>query len=166
MAIFNKVLETAMNDKLIQLVVLAIIIDTIFGVGRAIKERKFNSCFGIDGALRKIGMLVSLVSLLFVDAILGINIIAAVPQEIKEAMRLEKIGVAEFFALLYIAYEAVSILKNMALCGLPVKGIWKKVKAFLNKYTDELPDDDGLTEQTEPQSQKEAKENEQITGEL
>ena len=27
----------------------------------------------------------------------------------------------------------------MYLCGLPVKKIWQTVKAFLQKYTDELP---------------------------
>ena len=53
-------------------------------------------------------------------------------------------GVAEFFALLYIAYEVVSIFKNMALCGLPVKKVWATVRAFLGKYTDELPDTDEL----------------------
>lgn len=151
MEIFRRVIETGVNDKLIQLVVLAIVVDTIFGVGRAIKEHKFNSCFGIDGALRKIGMLVSLVALLFVDCILGINVIGALPEEIKAGISniigAEKIGVAEFFALLYIAYEIVSILKNMALCGLPVKGIWHKVKKFLSKYTDELPDDDELKQE-------------------
>lgn len=54
------------------------------------------------------------------------------------------VGVAEFFALLYIAYEVVSIFKNMALCGLPVKKVWEKVREFLAKYTDELPDTDEL----------------------
>ena len=57
---------------------------------------------------------------------------------------LDTVGVAEFFALLYIAYEVVSIFKNMALCGLPVKKVWEKVREFLAKYTDELPDTDEL----------------------
>ena len=52
-------------------------------------------------------------------------------------------GVAEFFALLYIAYEVVSIFKNMALCGCRKK-VWEKVREFLAKYTDELPDTDEL----------------------
>lgn len=39
---------------------------------------------------------------------------------------------------------AVSIFKNMALCGLPVKKVWEKVREFLAKYTDELPDTDEL----------------------
>ena len=53
-----------------------------------------------------------------------------------------RIGIAEFFGIIYIGFEAVSILKNMALCGLPVKRIWFKVREFLGKYTDELPDND------------------------
>ena len=36
----------AAHNKLIQLVIIAVIIDTIFGILRAIKERDFNSCFG------------------------------------------------------------------------------------------------------------------------
>lgn len=35
-------------------------------------------------------------------------------------------------------------IKNMALCGLPVKKVWEKVREFLAKYTDELPDTDEL----------------------
>ena len=42
------------------------------------------------------------------------------------------------------SYEVVSIFKNMALCGLPVKKVWEKVREFLAKYTDELPDTDEL----------------------
>lgn len=38
----------------------------------------------------------------------------------------------------------MSIFKNMALCGLPVKKVWEKVREFLAKYTDELPDADEL----------------------
>ena len=51
-------IEAAAHNKIIQLVVLAIVCDTVFGVLRAIKEKKFNSCAGIDGAIRKVGMLV------------------------------------------------------------------------------------------------------------
>ena len=50
-------IEAAAHNKIIQLVVLAIVCDTVFGVLRAIKEKKFNSCAGIDGAIRKVGML-------------------------------------------------------------------------------------------------------------
>jgi len=43
---------------------------------------------------------------------------------------LDTVGMAEFFALLYIAYEVVSIFKIMALCGLPVKKVGKRCGSF------------------------------------
>ena len=118
--------------------------DTVFGVLRAIKEKKFNSCAGIDGAIRKVGMLISLVFMLAIDVLIKINLIGFIPEQARTYLGLDTVGVAEFFALLYIAYEVVSIFKNMALCGLPVKKVWEKVREFLAKYTDELPDTDEL----------------------
>ena len=44
----------------------------------------------------------------------------------------------EFFALLYIVYEVLSVLKNMTLSGLPVRRVWITVKAFLKKNTGEF----------------------------
>lgn len=133
----------AAHDKLIQLVIIAVIIDTIFGVLRAIKERKFNSCFGINGAIRKCGMIISIMLLVIVDYITGFNMIGFLPEQVRQHMG-NQIGISGFIALLYNAYETVSILKNMALCGLPVKKLWLYVKTFLGNYTDELPDDDEL----------------------
>ena len=137
-------IDAAAHNRVIQLVVLAIVCDTIFGVLRAVKEKKFNSCAGIDGAIRKVGMLISLVFMLAIDVLVKVNLIAFIPESVRTYLGLTTVGVAEFFSLLYIAYEVVSILKNMALCGLPIKGIWEKVRAFLTKYTEELPDTDEL----------------------
>lgn len=137
-------IDAAAHNKIIQLVVLAIVCDTIFGVLRAVKEKKFNSCAGIDGAIRKVGMLISLVFMLAIDVLVKVNLIAFIPESVRTYLGLTTVGVAEFFSLLYIAYEVVSILKNMTLCGLPIKGIWEKVRAFLTKYTEELPDTDEL----------------------
>ena len=142
-----KILEfvnMAAHNMVMELVVLAIVFDTVFGVMRAVKEKKFNSCAGIDGAIRKVGMLISLVFMLAIDMLVKINLIGFIPEAVREQLGLKSVGVAEFFALLYIAYEVVSIFKNMALCGLPVKKVWAAVRAFLAKYTDELPDTDEL----------------------
>lgn len=136
--------SAAAHNRMMKLVVLAIIFDTVFGIMRAIRERKFNSCAGIDGAIRKIGMLISLVFMLAVDMLIKINLIGFIPEAIRGQLGLSSAGMAEFFALLYIAYEIVSIFKNMALCGLPVKKVWEAVRNFLIKYTDELPDTDEL----------------------
>lgn len=137
-------INTATHNKLIELVVLAIVFDTIFGVLRAIKEKKFNSCAGIDGAIRKVGMLISLVLMLAIDMLIKLNLIGFIPETVRTYLGLTSAGVAEFFSLLYIAYEVVSILKNMALCGLPVKKLWQYIREFLSKYTEELPDTDEL----------------------
>ena len=137
-------LEMAENPFL-RAVALAVVFDTIMGVPRAVKERKFNSCIGINGAIRKVGMILSIIFLRLADAVIGINLIGFLPKEMWAAIGMDAplhLGMAEFFAILFVAYEIVSILKNMALAGLPVKGLWQKIKAILSNYTTELPDDD------------------------
>jgi len=134
----------AAGNKMIEMVVLAVVFDTVFGVLRAAREKKFNSCAGIDGAIRKVGMLISLVFMLAVDMLVKVNLIGFIPEAVRNQLGLTSVGVADFFALLYIAYEVVSIFKNMALCGLPVRKVWEKIREFLGKYTEELPDTDGL----------------------
>lgn len=137
---------TAADNMFIKIVLIAIVCDTIFGVLRAIKEKKFNSNFGIDGAIRKCGMIVSIFFFVMVDSVINLNLIGFVPDELLEYLKVDRIGLTEFFSSLYIVYESVSILKNMTLCGLPVRKVWEQLKKFLGKYTDELPDDDEITE--------------------
>lgn len=136
----------AANNKFIEIVLIAIVFDTIFGVLRAVREHKFNSNFGIDGAIRKCGMIVSIFFFVLVDAIIDVNLIGFIPEAVRTYINISSIGMTEFFSLLYIAYEAVSIVKNMTLCGLPVKKVWIYLKNFLGKYTNELPDSDETKE--------------------
>lgn len=133
------------ENPFLRAVALAVVFDTIMGVLRAVKERKFNSCIGINGAIRKVGMILSIIFLRLADAVIGINLIGFLPKEMWAAIGMDAplhLGMDEFFAILFVAYEIVSILKNMALAGLPVKGLWQKIKAILSNYTTELPDDD------------------------
>lgn len=121
----------------------AVAIDTVFGLGRAIKQRKWNSSFGINGAIRKIAMMACITFTALLDAMCHFNLIVLFDQEIVgylSKIGIVHVGFAEFFGLLFVAYECVSILKNMYLCGLPVKWVWARVYNFLHKYTDELPD--------------------------
>ena len=138
MGALHNIFIGAADNVFIRLVLLAIVGDTIFGVLRALKEKKFNSNFGIDGAIRKCGMIASILFFVFVDAVIDLNLIAFIPENLREYLNLNKCGMTEFFAILFIAYEAVSIVKNMSLCGLPVKRVWIYLKKFLGKYTDEL----------------------------
>lgn len=138
----EKIIFEFMGNLVIELVIVAVVMDTLFGVGRAIKQHSFNSSVGIDGAIRKISMLVSLVFLFIVDILVGINLIGFIPEEVRAYLpgSMSVVGLAEFFGLLYLCYEVVSILKNMTLCGLPVKKLWEVVRNILGKYTEELPD--------------------------
>lgn len=125
----------------------AVAIDTIFGLGHAIKQRKWNSSFGINGAIRKIAMMACITFTALLDAMCHFNLIVLFDQEIVgylSKIGIVHVGFAEFFGLLFVAYECVSILKNMYLCGLPVKWVWARVYNFLHKYTDELPDTEGI----------------------
>ena len=117
----------------------------VFGMLRAIKDHDFNSCFGINGAIRKCAMILSIILLVIVDYITQFNLIGFLPEEVRRYIG-ESIGISGFFEILYLTYEVVSILKNLVLCGLPVKKVWLYVKMFLSKYTDELPDDDELAD--------------------
>ena len=120
----------------------AVILDTVLGVLRAIKEHKFNSCVGIDGAIRKVAMLFSVLLLMLVDGMVNIDFLFMIPEEYIKIIGISKMGICEMFCLLFILYETVSILKNMMLCGLPVP---TRIKSFIQKFledmTDELPTD-------------------------
>ena len=134
----NQILTAIKNSKCIKLVVLLIIFDTILGLLVAIKERKLNSNFGINGAIRKIAMLASVTILVVLDMLLNINIVAFVPNEILGVIGIQKIGLCEFFSILFSLYEAISVMKNMVLCELPIsKKLQKKAQKFLEEMTDE-----------------------------
>ena len=50
---FKEFVETLIQNNVFRIIIVMIIFDTIFGILRAIKERKINSCVGIDGMIRK-----------------------------------------------------------------------------------------------------------------
>lgn len=136
----DKIITLLSSNSFVKILLIAVALDTILGVLRAIKEHKFNSCVGIDGAIRKAGMLLSVCFLMATDVIMHINVLSMVPEEYVQILGIDKMGICEFFSLLFILYELVSILKNMTLCGLPVPTKIKKwIQKFLNDMTEELP---------------------------
>ncbi|MEQ2574993.1 phage holin family protein [Mediterraneibacter faecis] len=136
----DKIITLLSSNSFVKILLIAVALDTILGVLRAIKEHKFNSCAGIDGAIRKAGMLLSVCFLMATDVIMHINVLSMVPEEYVQILGIDKMGICEFFSLLFILYELVSILKNMTLCGLPVPTKIKKwIQKFLDDMTEELP---------------------------
>lgn len=138
----EKILILLSGNSFIRILLIAVALDTILGVLRAIKERKFNSSAGIDGAIRKASMLFSVCLLMATDVIMHINMLGMVPEKYIQIIGIQKLGICEFFCLLFILYEAVSILKNMTLCGLPVPTKIKRwIQKFLEDMTEELPEE-------------------------
>lgn len=133
-------LDTLSNHSVVIIVIVWIMFDTFLGVLRAIKEKIFNSSFGIDGGIRKIGMIVSIFFLAIVDLIVHINLVGFLPSEFLHIIGLKKIGIMDFFGILFMLYETISILKNMYLIGIPMP-IWlkEKLEILLTQLTNEIP---------------------------
>lgn len=127
------------NCKELKTLLILVVLDTIFGSLRALKEKKINSNIGIDGLIRKFGMMISVLFFILIDMILEINLIAFIPESIRTTLKLESIGVSHLFLWLFVIYESLSVLKNMVKCKLPIP---KKFQSFLekvfNNYTTEL----------------------------
>lgn len=131
----EQVILLLQTNSFIKIMAIAICLDTILGVLRAIKEHKFNSSVGIDGAIRKVAMLLSSGALMVTDVIIHLNLLFMVPEEYIKVLGITKLGLCEFFCLLFILYESVSILKNMALCGLPIPA---RIRSWLTKFLDDM----------------------------
>ena len=106
------------NNIFIEILMLAICADTLLGVLRAIKFRQFNSSVGIDGAIRKVAMVVSVGILMLADLLIHVNLLAFIPEE-------------------YVH----------DLGGLPVpKKVESWMRDFLANMTSELPMDNGISD--------------------
>lgn len=158
----NEIITLVEAHPLFKMLIIAVLLDTVLGVLRAVKEHKFNSCVGIDGAIRKVAMLLSVVFLMFLDAMVKIDFLFMVPEEYLQYIGINRLGICELFCLLFILYEIVSILKNMTLCGLPVPAKLKSfIQKFLDDMTDELPEE--VTEELHHEKNIEEKRVQDIT---
>ena len=135
MRYFNILVE----NNLLKALVICIVLDTIFGILRAIKERKINSNIGIDGTIRKAGMMISILFFGLLDFVLELNLIGFIPEEIRTAIKLQKVGIGDLFNVLFVIFEILSIFKNMIKCKLPIpKKLQKFLEDVFNKFTTEL----------------------------
>ena len=125
------------NNKLIQVLVIFIVLDVIFGILGSIKQKKTNSTIGIDGIIRKIGMLFSIAGCVVLDAIVKIDLVFFLPEQIKSYFG--SIGIASLFAIIYCLFETLSIFKNMMRCKIPLPTKLKKyIEKLLKEFTNEV----------------------------
>lgn len=140
-AFFIRFFAALVGNIFVRLLLIAICADMVFGSLRAAKYRRWNSAVGIDGAIRKAGMLACVLLFTLMDMILRVDLLSWLPVEMQKTMNVigvVKVGITELFALLFILYEATSVLKNMLLCGLPVPaGLRGKLASWLDNMTDE-----------------------------
>lgn len=128
-------LYSLINNDGVKLLIIVIVLDTIFGILRAIKEKSLNSCIGIDGIIRKTGMLISIIFLALIDSIVNIDLIGFIPESVKNVLQFGKVGISDIFNLLFIIFEILSIFKNMILCKLPIP---EKLQEFLENAMKEM----------------------------
>ena len=137
--------EALCGNIFVRLLAIAICADMVFGSLRAAKYRRWNSAVGIDGGIRKVGMVAGVLLLTTVDMLLNLDLINLVGEDVRQTLSaagVVKMGVTELFALLFVLYEFTSILKNMLLCGIPIPaGLRKKAVAWLESMTDETGED-------------------------
>lgn len=134
----DRIIELIVNNHSIQLLVMFISLDVIFGFLRSIKEHKTNSTIGIDGIIRKTGMMITIVSTIVIDKMVGIDLIAFIPTELKNYLNIGTCGITLLFNSLYIIFEILSIMKNMRRCNIPLPA---KLNIYLDKLLKEFTDE-------------------------
>lgn len=136
-------MQILVQNKVIQIMVIFIVLDVIFGILRSVKEKKTNSTIGIDGIIRKIAMMFTIACCIVLDYIVEIDLIGFIPETIKESINLGRVGTADLFALLYCLFEILSIFKNMYRIGLPLpKKLKKWLEKILKEFTSEIKEEE------------------------
>ena len=129
------------NNKLIQVLVIFIVLDVIFGILGSIKQHKTNSTIGIDGIIRKIGMLFSIAGCVILDKIVEIDLVFFLPEQIRTYFG--SVGIASLFSIIYCLFETLSIFKNMMRCKIPLpKKLKKYIEKLLEEFTNEVKEGD------------------------
>ena len=124
-----------LNNDGMKVLIVVIVLDLILGVLRAIREKSINSGIGIDGMIRKVGMLIVIVFLTLIDAIIQLDLIGFIPETLRESLKLGQVGISSLFNILFIIFEILSIFKNMIMCKLPIP---KKLQVYLEDIMKEF----------------------------
>lgn len=131
-----------LNNDGVKILCIVIVLDTIFGILRAIKERSVNSAIGIDGIIRKVGMLIAIFFLALIDLIINIDLIGFIPETLKSYLSFGQVGVCDIFNILFIVFEILSIFKNMILCKLPIPTKFQEfLENIMKEFTGEIKND-------------------------
>lgn len=132
------------NNEGMKVLIIVIVLDTILGILRAIREKSLNSCIGIDGMIRKVGMIIVMIFLIVIDDIIDLNLIGFIPENARDILQLKDVGISSLFNILFIIFETLSILKNMILCKLPIpKKLQSYLENIMKEFTEEIKEKEG-----------------------
>lgn len=132
------------NNEGMKVLIVVIVLDTILGILRAIREKGLNSCIGIDGMIRKVGMLIVMILLIVIDHIIDLNLIGFIPENARDVLQLKDVGISSLFNILFIIFETLSIFKNMILCKLPIpKKLQTYLENIMKEFTGEIKEKEG-----------------------
>nr|DAM57463.1 MAG TPA: holin [Caudoviricetes sp.] len=137
-------LQNLINNDGFKILIIVVVLDTIFGILRAIKEKKVNSAIGIDGIIRKIGMLIAISFLSIIDSIVHVDLIGFIPENVKQVLNFSNVGISDLFNVLFIIFEILSVFKNMILCNLPIpKRLQEFLENAMKEFTGEIQEKKG-----------------------
>ena len=140
----NVIINLLQQNKIIGALVLIIILDIIIGTFRAIKTKQFNQTDGINGAIRKATEIVVIIIFTLIDSLFDFDLTKYTAMNVLSVLGITKLGLAEFFSVMFIAYELTSILKNLTLCG-----VWipDKFKNIIYKWIENITGEKLFTEE-------------------
>lgn len=137
-------LQNLLNNDGFKILIIVVVLDTIFGILRAIKEKKVNSAIGIDGIIRKIGMIIAITFLSIIDNIVHVDLIGFIPENVKQILNFSSVGISDLFNVLFIIFEILSVFKNMILCNLPIpKRLQEFLENAMKEFTGEIQEKKG-----------------------
>lgn len=135
-------IKSVLNNTSMQILCVVIVLDLIFGVLRAIKERIINSSIGIDGMIRKTGMLITIIVLSVIDSLVHVDFIGFIPAQAKEVLNLKEVGIMDVFSILFVVFEILSVFKNMVLCKMPIPyKLQKALETVMKQFTGEIKEE-------------------------
>ena len=126
----NQILQWLSGSYIIHTLIIIICLDTVLGFISSAMSKSISTSISIKGLLRKFAMIIIAISLYFIDCLININFIGFIPSDITPQMNITDIGLSEFFSIIFILFEIISIIKNMGDIGLPFP---PKLKEWIEK---------------------------------
>lgn len=134
-----RAVEELSNNNFMYLICILIVFDSTLGFFNSLKNKKISSCVGINGIFKKMSILLTFIMSYMIDSCININLIGFIPKDKLSFLGLTDIGFFEVFGTMLIAFESISVLKNISMAGIPIpKFLKENIEKFLNSFTNEL----------------------------